>query len=62
MQVDLTMKDLIALAMTSKLEKDGLTLTINRPILTEIKDDTKGSKTEVLFFLDETDPRSASQT
>ena len=62
MQVDLTMNDLIALAMTSKLEKEGHTITIKRPVLTKITADPKGNKTEVLFFLDETDPRSAAQT
>jgi hypothetical protein len=58
MQVNLTMKDLIVLANTSKLEKGDLTLTIQRPILIKVAADPKGTQSEVTFFLDESDPRS----
>ena len=58
MQVELTINDLIALAANSELEKDGVTLTINRPVLTRITAGGPGPKAEVLFFLDESDPRS----
>jgi hypothetical protein len=51
--VNLTIEDLIILANTSKLDKGDLTLAIQRPILARITADPKGTKSEVLFFLDE---------
>lgn len=61
MNINLTFKDLTLLAVHSRLEKDGITLAINRPVLTKVTSDPRGTKSEVLFFLDDSDPRSAGQ-
>jgi hypothetical protein len=60
MQIELTIKDLVALAAHSKVEKDGIIIIISRPILTKITTGRE-SKAEVLFFLDDSDGRSKDQ-
>jgi len=58
MNIDLSWDDLVKLASNSKLEKDGITLTISRPVLPDLEIVPDGSKGFVRFTLDETDPRS----
>ena len=53
MDVHLTFKDLPKLAGNRKVEKAGLTITIERPVLSKVS--IRPSKCEALFFLDETD-------
>jgi hypothetical protein len=60
MEVKLTFQDFAKLAANQKVEKDGVTLTFERPVLSEgTFNPGKGGK--VVFFLDETDPRSGAE-
>ena len=59
MEINLTFEDLVALAATSQIEKNGATVTISRPVLTEIN--LRPPKGSVLFFLDQSDPRSRTK-
>jgi len=56
MTIELTFGDLTKLATDRKLDKDGTTFVINRPVLTEITIDSQAKSGKVVFFLDETDP------
>jgi len=53
-EIELTMRDLILLAAQSKVEKDGVSIIIKRPVLTRIKTDANVQTAEALFFQDET--------
>jgi hypothetical protein len=61
MPINLTLKDMILLATNRKLEKDEVTLTLNRPVLTSLKVSPKGDRAEITYFIDETDPRASDQ-
>jgi hypothetical protein len=57
MEVKLTFQDFAKLAANHKVEKDGVVLTFERPVLSEVTfNPGKGGK--AVFFLDETDERS----
>jgi hypothetical protein len=58
MNIDLTFEDLVKLAANGKLEKDGTTITVGRPVLPEVTIDPVGKSGKVVFSLDETDPRA----
>jgi hypothetical protein len=58
MIVELNFHDLMKLAANSKVEKDGVTIKIERPILPMINHHAPASHEYVLFSLDSTDPRS----
>lgn len=60
MTIHLTFGDLVRLAGNLKLEKEGVTITIGRPTLSEIEADPKNNKGKVTFTLDELDPRAAA--
>jgi hypothetical protein len=60
MKIDLTFADLVKLALHGKLEKDGATITVGRPVLTELSPNPLHKSGKVVFFLDETDERSAA--
>jgi hypothetical protein len=59
-KIDLTFGDIVRLGANTKLEKDGVTITFGRPTLSEVTADPKKNIGKVVFWLDETDPRSAS--
>jgi hypothetical protein len=61
MLINLTLQDMISLAMNQKLEKDDVTLTLNRPILTSLKVSPRGDRAEITYFIDETDPQASAQ-
>jgi hypothetical protein len=61
MLINLTLQDMISLAMNQKLEKDDVTLTPNRPILTSLKVSPRGDRAEITYFIDETDPQASAQ-
>jgi hypothetical protein len=57
MNIDLTFLDLVSLVVNKgKLEKDGATITVGRPVLPKLNINTDGGK--VVFSLDEADPRT----
>ncbi len=61
MPINLTLKDVVLLASSGKLEKDDVTLTLHRPVLTSLKVSPKGDRAEITYYLDETDPRASEQ-
>jgi hypothetical protein len=56
MHIDLTFLDLLRLASNGKVEKDGNTIRISRPVLSESAVDHNAKTGEVRFYLDDTDP------
>jgi hypothetical protein len=58
MKVDLTFSDLAKLAVNGKVEKDGNTLSVSRPILPDVSVSPDGLQGFVRFTVDESDPRS----
>lgn len=58
MIVELNFHDLMKLAANSKVDKDGVTIKIDRPILPKINNHALGTDEYVLFSLDSSDPRS----
>jgi hypothetical protein len=43
------------------LEKDGVTITFDRPVLSKVAIDPKAKTGEVVFFLDEDDDRRLNE-
>ena len=58
MNMQLTFADLAKLAVHGKVEKDGNTLSVGRPILPDVKISPDGLQGFVRFTMDESDPRS----
>jgi hypothetical protein len=56
MDISLTWHDLLKLGANGKLEKDGNTITVPRPVMPELK--PSDGKQVVCFTLDDSDPRS----
>ena len=52
MDLHLNLNDLQRLAVNGKVEKDGVTVVVDRPVLATLKDRA------VHFMLDESDPRA----
>lgn len=57
MNIHLTFQDFAKLAANGKLEKDGATISFDRPVLAEVKIDPHVKSGRVAFYLDETDDR-----
>ena len=61
MQINLTFPDLVLLASRSKVEKDGVTIVIERPVLPQVSLNLgDAAENSVIFNLDDSDPRSTS--
>jgi hypothetical protein len=58
MNISLEWKDLIKLAANGTVEKEGVTVTVKRPLLPELQISPDGQKGFVKFTVDESDPRS----
>jgi hypothetical protein len=58
MNISLTFSDLTKLAVNGKVEKDGNTLSVSRPILPDVETSADGLRGFVRFTVDESDPRS----
>jgi hypothetical protein len=54
----LSLSDLTKLAVNGKVEKDGNTLSVSRPILPDVETSADGLRGFVRFTVDESDPRS----
>jgi hypothetical protein len=61
MDIPLTWGDLVLLATNEKVEKDGNTLSVSRPILPDFQVSADGLRGFVRFTVDESDPRSTPQ-
>jgi hypothetical protein len=59
MRIPLTFSDLAKLAANGEVEKDGLTLSVCRPILPDVSVSADGRRGFVRFTLDESDPLRA---
>jgi hypothetical protein len=58
MNISLTFSDLTKLAVNGKVQKDGNTLTVGRPILPDVSVSADGLRGFVHFAVDESDPLS----
>jgi hypothetical protein len=58
MDISLTWQDLTKLAANGKVEKDGNTISVGRPVVPDLEVSPDGLKGFVRFTVDETDPRS----
>jgi hypothetical protein len=58
MDISLTWQDLTKLAANGKVDKDGITITVGRPVLPDLQVSPDGLKGFVRFTVDESDPRS----
>ena len=58
MKINLTFSDIAKLAVNGKVEKDGNTLSVSRPILPDVSVSPDGLRGFVRFTVDESDPRS----
>jgi hypothetical protein len=61
MDTPLTWVDLVKLASNGKVEKDGNTLSLSRPIHPDLKISADGLRGFVRFTVDESDPLSTPQ-
>jgi hypothetical protein len=59
MDIFLTFRDLAKLAVNGKVEKDGNTLSVSRPILPDVSVSPDGLRGFVRFTVDESDPLSS---
>jgi len=57
MILDLTFQDLKQIALAGRVEKNGVTLVIGRPLIPDVKTDASGNRGEVRFTVDESDLR-----
>ncbi len=57
MILDLTFQDLKQIALIGRVEKNGVTLVIGRPLIPDVKTDASGTRGEVRFTVDESDLR-----
>lgn len=57
MTLELSFDDFVKLAANGQLQKEGINVVFNRPVLTEITADPKAKSGKVVFYLDETDPK-----
>jgi hypothetical protein len=55
--IDLTFRDLMRLAVDNKIEKDGVTVRYDRPVLSKVTVYPRAKTGRVEFFIDETDDR-----
>lgn len=55
MTIKLTFQDFAKLATYRIVEKDGVTISFDRPVLSEVSADVSAKTGKVTFFLDETD-------
>ena len=62
MNISLTFSDLAKLAANGKVEKDGNTLSVSRPILPDVAISADGLRGFVRFTVDESDPLSKPST
>jgi hypothetical protein len=62
MNISLTWNDLVKLAANCDVEKDGVTLTVDRHVLPDLEISANGISGFVRFSLDESDPRSKPYT
>jgi len=58
MNIYLTFSDLTKLAVNGKVEKDGNTISVSRPILPDVETSADGLRGFVRFAVDESDPLS----
>jgi hypothetical protein len=61
MTIQLKFQDLVRLAMKQQIEKEGVTITCGRPVLSTIKVDPKAKTGSVLFYIDETDDKRLAE-
>ena len=61
MDIPLTWVDLVKLATNGKVEKDGNTLSVSRPILPDLQISADGLRGFVRFTVDESNPLSTPQ-
>ncbi len=57
MILDLTFQNLKQIALAGRVEKNGITLVIGRPLIPDVKTDASGTRGEVRFTVDESDLR-----
>ena len=57
MILDVTFQDLKQIALAGRVEKDGTTLVVGRPLIPDLKSDATGTRGEVRFTVDESDLR-----
>ena len=57
MILDLTFQDLKQIALAGRVEKNGITLVVGRPLIPDLKTDATGTRGEVRFTVDESDLR-----
>ena len=57
MNIELTFQDFVKLAANGKPEKNGATVTFDRPVFPQITIDPKANTGKVVFQLDEADDR-----
>ena len=55
MILDLTFQDLKKIALSGRVEKNGITLVIGRPLIPDLRTDATGTRGEVRFTVDESD-------
>jgi len=61
MDIPLTWGDLVKLASNGKVEKDGNTLSVSRPIIPDLQISADGLRGSVRFTVDESNPLSTPQ-
>ena len=57
MILDLTFQDLKQIALAGRVEKNGITIVVGRPLIPDLKTDATGTRGEVRFTVDESDQR-----
>lgn len=57
MTLDLNFEDLKQIALHGRVVKNGVTLTVGRPLIPDVKTDATGKSGEVRFTVDETQLR-----
>lgn len=58
MKITLDWNDLLKLAVNGNVEKDGVTVTVERPMLPDVSVSADGKRGFVRFTVDEHDPRA----
>jgi len=57
MILDLTFQDLKQIALAGRVEKNGITLVVGRPLIPDLRTDATGTRGEVRFTVDESELR-----
>ena len=57
MILDLNFQDLKQIALAGRVEKNGITLVVGRPLIPDLKTDATGTRGEVRFTVAESDLR-----